>query len=53
MNTDTPFKIEFLTIQTNNFRRRKLIKKELKNILRKDLKIFIVTEITIKYLVFY
>ena len=31
MNIDTPFKIEFLTIKTNNFKeKKKLIKKELK-----------------------
>jgi hypothetical protein len=31
MNIDTPFKIEFLTIKTNNFKeKKKLINKELK-----------------------
>ena len=41
MNIDTPFKIEFLTIQTNNFKeKKKLINKELKKYPEKRLENF-------------
>ena len=41
MNIDTPFKIEFLTIKTNNFKeKKKLIKKELKKYPEKRFKNF-------------
>ena len=53
MDIDIPFKIEFITIKTKNFKEKKrLIKKELKKYPDKKIrKIFIATEIIIKYLV--